>query len=67
MKLVNFELEHVPVYEEWYKDKELLRRMKGKCISGIGLTATEEMDHESLVTSQAMYAYDDDSKGIRRA
>ena len=28
----------------------------------IELTATEPMDHESLVTSQAMYAYDDDSK-----
>lgn len=67
MKLVNFELEHVPVYEEWYKDKELLRRMYGECVNGIGLTATEEMDHESLVTSQAMYAYDDDSKGIHRA
>ena len=63
MKLVNFELEHVPVYEEWYKDKELLRRGRGKRLTGIGLTATEEMDHESLVTSQAMYAYDDDSGG----
>ncbi|KAK8831692.1 hypothetical protein WA577_005007 [Blastocystis sp. JDR] len=49
LKLVNFELEHVPLYEEWYKDKELLE-----------LTETEPMDHESLVTSQAMYAYDDD-------
>lgn len=32
MKLVNFELEHVPVYEEWYKDKELLRIFRGKCL-----------------------------------
>ena len=27
----------------------------------VELTATEPMDHESLVTSQAMYAFDDDS------
>ncbi|KNB45698.1 hypothetical protein JH06_0736 [Blastocystis sp. subtype 4] len=26
----------------------------------VELTATEPMDHDSLVTSQAMYAYDDD-------
>ena len=31
-------------------------------VHGIELTATEPMDHESLVTSQAMYAYDDDSR-----
>ena len=32
------------------------------CRNGvIELTETEPMDHESLVTSQAMYAYDDDS------
>ncbi|KAK8796577.1 hypothetical protein WA538_005776 [Blastocystis sp. DL] len=49
IKLINFELEHVPLYEEWYKDTKLLE-----------LTATEPMDHEALVTSQAMYADDDD-------
>ena len=63
MKLVNFDLEHVPLYEKWYEDKELLGihiliHLQCKTIE---LTATEPMDHTCLVTSQAMYADDDDS------
>ncbi len=37
------------------------------CWNGVlELTETEPMDHESLVTSQAMYAYDDDSACFTR-
>ena len=61
IKLINFELEHVPLYEEWYKDKQLLGRYSDATLFCVELTATEPMDHDSLVTSQAMYAYDDDS------
>ena len=64
VKLVNFELQHVPLYEKWYKDKELLSRHCIVSANAIELTATEEMDHDSLVTSQSMYAYDDDSRVV---
>lgn len=52
------------MYEKWYKDKELLSRHCIVSTNVIELTATEEMDHDSLVTSQSMYAYDDDSRVI---
>lgn len=52
------------MYEKWYKDKELLSRHCIVSANAIELTATEEMDHDSLVTSQSMYAYDDDSRVV---